>query len=201
MPAQFHQPHRLLQPQPPDALPDPLLRNEPLGRLRIRLRLLRLFARYLGRVSPSIPPGPALADRMRPVSNYCPDQKIFTIPAKSSCASPILYSSGGNPARSPRQSTHRCHPIAPVSPLWRLRMLGAAGSRASASPRRTELLCSAAGSARAPASARPARSGTPAAPTRAIPPRREPLKASPPPSISPAQTSPPIAGHRTTSAK
>src|ERR1035437_3396592 len=49
--SQLHEAHRFLQPQPPNALPYPLFRDEPLSSLRVRLRLLRLLARYLDRVS------------------------------------------------------------------------------------------------------------------------------------------------------
>ena len=44
MPAQLHQPHRFLQPQPLDPLADVLFRNNPLRGLRIDLSFLRLLA-------------------------------------------------------------------------------------------------------------------------------------------------------------
>ena len=47
MPAQFHQAHGFLEAQTADALAQPLLRNEPLGGIGIRLGFVHLFAAHL----------------------------------------------------------------------------------------------------------------------------------------------------------
>ena len=129
---------------------------------------------------------------MRPVTNYCPDQKKFTLLLNQASAFAAIVFIRRKARSAPLHST---------SPAPRFLLSGASGMLGTALrevPDRAELLCSPAGPF-CPHSSQPA----PVGPRRRL--RHSltlrALKTSPPPSISPAPTLPPTAGHPITSAK